>query len=159
MHVFDVCLFQVQLHCPTVELRQPLPIVVAGALPNRVEPVPRATKSYRKRKEQEAASGLPCKRYRSRTKPITCGKCRQIRDQANHSQYYGKWYCSRSETVPFEEWLAAQKRDKSIVKCSRCRELRDPATHKHYFGSWYCQQTATKSYDQWVAEVKAAKGL
>ena len=164
MQVFDVSYFQVQLRCPTyarAALQQQLPVAVAGALTNRVAPapsVPKAMKSYRKRKEREAASGLPCKRNKPRTKPITCGKCRQERDQTNHTQYFGKWYCSCTETVPLEEWLAPQKRNKPIVKCGKYRKPRDPTTHKHYFGFWYCQHSATNSYEQWLAEVKAARG-
>ena len=65
--------FQVQLRCPTAAgaaLLQQLPVAVAGALANRVAPkpsVPKATKSYRKRKEREAVSGLRCKRNKPRT--------------------------------------------------------------------------------------------
>ena len=71
--------------------------------------VPRSTKCYRKRKAAEAGVG-PGKTYRPRTEPIVCGQCLKVRDSANHTQYYGSWFCGHTSTVSLDVWRAEMKR-------------------------------------------------
>jgi hypothetical protein len=55
-------------------------------------PIPKSTKSYRKKKSEETLAGESPRRYKKRTIPSKYSKCGEIRT-GDHKQYYGNWYC------------------------------------------------------------------
>ncbi|XP_041485606.1 uncharacterized protein LOC121431891 [Lytechinus variegatus] len=67
--------------------------------------LPRSTHYNRKRRAQQRLEGqVSTKVYKPRKGPIVCSQCHQPRDQEHHTQYYGSWYCDRSQNQPLAEW-------------------------------------------------------
>ena len=106
---------------PTPQSQPPLPSMPQPFFPSTSnssdlsidDSLPRSTKSYQKRVIEKEASGEQVKRYHKREGPTKCAKCGQERGQ-DHRQYYGNWFCPKTETQSEEEWSTemAEKRKK-----------------------------------------------
>ncbi|XP_063969339.1 uncharacterized protein LOC129281443 [Lytechinus pictus] len=86
---------------------QPTPPNWRAAQPSPPPPssLPKSTHYNRKRRAQQRREGqVSTKVYKPRKGPIVCSQCHQPRDQEHHTQYYGSWYCKRSQNQPLAEW-------------------------------------------------------
>lgn len=84
----------------------------------RPPPMARSTLHYRLKVEREQADSgsQKTKKYKPRTKGTTCGKCKKLRDNSTHSQYYGVWFCEETATESKEQWLRSQEERRRAKK-------------------------------------------
>ncbi|XP_070565611.1 uncharacterized protein [Ptychodera flava] len=88
----------------------PVCVVLQQGLPSQgfVSPahqrssIPRSTRWYRKQREQGASIR---KQYKPRSGVMMCHKCKQARD-SSHKQYFGNWFCPKTNPLAFETWRA-----------------------------------------------------
>ena len=88
------------------------------ALPAAMPCEPELTRKQRfhiRRKQKLEEQGIHVKKYVRRAESMTCKQCGQARD-ANHRQYYGKWFCPDKSGQPYEQWLAEQKQARQEKK-------------------------------------------
>lgn len=94
------------LSLPSTSLPSSLPSTTPSPSTQMQESVPYTTQQYRKRKEEREHSGTVTRKYTKKTDVILCSKCSQERKPPSHLQYFGNWYCEKSETQTYSEWRA-----------------------------------------------------
>ena len=91
--------------------------------------LPYSTKSYRKRKEKEAETGMATKRYKEREGPAACRKCNNPLVVDTHPQFYGYRFCPNTGNESLQQWSARvqalkhEKDKKQTNKVETEREL------------------------------------
>ena len=60
-----------------------------------------------------------------------CGKCEQPKNKEHGHMHYNRvWYCTNTESRPYEEWLAEQKRALAEKRRAEAEKKRADPTSK-----------------------------
>jgi hypothetical protein len=96
----------------TIQLVDPQGVPIQA--PYSVTPstsVAKSTDWYRQKK------GGQTKRYNMKKDFKSCSRCGDKLDTTTgHKQYYGKWFCPKTDTMSVEEWMAQRKEEMKKTK-------------------------------------------
>lgn len=102
----------VAYHAASATVSAPVPL----AIPQ--QPVPRSTQWHRARQLKRQSEGEAVRINKRHKFTTQCGRCKEVRtnDGLHHGQYYGKWWCYKSDTMRYQEWLQWQQSTRNIKK-------------------------------------------